>query len=98
MRQKPEAARRKPNPRDTAALCLSVVPGAGHFFKGYVKLAILFLTGIPMIALLAFAFTMFFGWFLIPVYWVAVAADAYVRKDTRAPTPGTPLKNTPKAD
>jgi hypothetical protein len=92
VRQQPDAVRRKPNPRDTAALCLSIVPGAGHFFKGYDKLAILFFAGIPVIALLAYAFTMFFGWLMIPAYWVAVAADAYVRKDIRPPTPGIPLR------
>jgi hypothetical protein len=89
---------KKPNPRDTAAACLSVIPGAGHFFKGYKTLAILFFAGIPVILLLAYAFTMFFGWFMIPVYWIAVAADAYVRKDMRPPTPGTPLRHTSKVD
>ena len=98
VRQPPGLAPRKKNPRDVAALCLSVVPGAGHFFKGYDKLAILFFAGIPVIALLAYAFTMFFGWFLLPAYWIAVAADAYLRKDIRPPTPGTPLKHTPKSD
>jgi hypothetical protein len=97
VRQQPAPIPKKPNPRDTAAECLSVIPGAGHFFKGYNTLAILFFAGIPVIVLLAYAFTMFFGWFLIPTYWIVVAADAYVRKDMRPATPGTPLRHTPNA-
>lgn len=76
---------RKPaNPHDILAAVLSIVPGAGHYFKGYRGLgALLFFLGVPVIAVFAFAFTMFFGWFLLPTYWAAVAADAYLRKDLR---------------
>jgi hypothetical protein len=77
------------NPRDTAAAVLSIVPGLGHFFKGY-RLAgalILFL-GVPIIGIFAFAFTMFvFGWTLVPVYWVAVAMDAFFRRDRNLSLP-----------
>ncbi len=78
------------NPRDIAAALLSVVPGAGHYFKGYRLPAVLLLgAGVPVITLMAFTFTMFFGWFLVPVYWLVVAADAYMRKDLglHAPQP-----------
>lgn len=80
------ARERKPaNPHDILAAVLSlVIPGAGHYFKGYRGMAALsLLLGVPVILVFAFAFTMFFGWFLVPTYWAAVAADAYLRKDLR---------------
>ena len=81
-----QAQKRKPaNPHDILAAVLSlVIPGAGHYFKGYPGMAaLILLLGVPVILVLAFAFTMFFGWLLVPTYWVAVAADAFVRKDLR---------------
>jgi hypothetical protein len=77
---------RKPmNPHDLLAAVLSLVlPGAGHYFKGYRKLAwLILLLGVPVIGVFAFAFTMFFGWLLVPTYWIAVATDAFLRKDLR---------------
>lgn len=71
------------HPRDAAAALLSIVPGAGHIFKGHNALGILLMAGVPVVCVFAFAFTMFFGWLLVPVYWIAVAADAYLRKDVR---------------
>ncbi|MDR3401736.1 MAG: zinc ribbon domain-containing protein [Chthoniobacter sp.] len=83
LRQEEERGRR--NPRDIAAAAFSlVIPGAGHYFKGYVLAAwLLLLLGVPVIVVMAFTFTMFFGWLMVPTYWVAVAADAYFRKDLR---------------
>ena len=77
------------NPRDIAAAVLSVIPGAGHYFKGYrLAGALLLFLGVPVVVLMAFAFTMFiFGWTMIPVYWVAVAADAYLRRDLNLTPP-----------
>ena len=77
---------RKPaNPHDILAAALSLVlPGAGHYFKGYPTAAwLILLLGGPVVAVFAFTFTMFFGWFLVPTYWLAVATDAYLRKDLR---------------
>jgi ribosomal protein L40E len=76
---------RPKNPHDILAAVLSLVlPGAGHYFKGYRTMAwIILLLGVPIVLVFAFAFTMFFGWFLVPTYWVAVAADAFLRKDLR---------------
>jgi hypothetical protein len=73
------------NPHDILAAVLSlVIPGTGHYFKGYHTAAwMILLLGVPVIVVFAFAFTMFFGWFLVPTYWVAVATDAYLRKDLR---------------
>ena len=41
------------------------------------------MAGVPVIIVMAFAFTMFFGWLMVPTYWVAVAVDAYLRKELR---------------
>jgi hypothetical protein len=85
-----EDVRPSRNPRDIAAAVLSVVPGAGHYFKGYpVTAAVILLLGVPVVLLMAFTFTMFFGWLLVPVYWGVVAADAYLRKDF-GPIPAPP--------
>jgi hypothetical protein len=74
------------NPRDFAAAGLSIFPGVGHVFKGYKMLGwLLLFLGVPVIVVFAFAFTMFFGWLLVPAYWIAVGADAYFRKDLRLP-------------
>ena len=70
------------NPRDIAAAVLSIVPGAGHIFKGH-QIGWVFMAGVPVIIVMAFAFTMFFGWLMVPTYWLAVAVDAYLRKDLR---------------
>ncbi|MEI9893761.1 MAG: hypothetical protein WDN28_07630 [Chthoniobacter sp.] len=79
-----EEEHRQRNPRDIAAVAFSVIPGAGHYFKGYVLAAwLLLVLGVPVILTMAFTFTMFFGWLMVPVYWVAVAMDAYFRKDLR---------------
>jgi hypothetical protein len=78
--------------RDVAALAISIVPGAGHIFKGYTLLGwLLMLVGVPVIVVLAFAFTMFLGWLMIPAYWIGVAADAYLRRDLRPPAT-TPVR------
>jgi hypothetical protein len=71
-------------PRDVLAAALSVVPGAGHISKGYVLPGwLLMLIGVPVVCTFAFAFTMFFGWLLVPAYWLAVGTDAFLRKDLR---------------
>jgi hypothetical protein len=70
------------HPRDIAAAILSIVPGAGHVFKGH-QVGWVFLALIPVVLVMAFTFTMFFGWLMVPVYWLAVAVDAYLRKDMR---------------
>ena len=44
---------------------------------------LLMLVGVPAVCTFAFAFTMFFGWLLVPTYWLAVGADALLRKDLR---------------
>ena len=62
---------------------LSVVPGAGHIFKGHNAVGVLFMAAVPLVCVLAFAFTMFFGFLMVPAYWIAVAVDAFLRTDVR---------------
>jgi hypothetical protein len=81
-----QVAQRVPrDPQDIAAGLMSLcVPGAGHFFKGYQVIGVLLLVlGVPVVVTFAFAFTMFFGWLLLPCYWIAVAVDAYSRRNLR---------------
>jgi hypothetical protein len=75
--------------RDLAAGVLSVVPGAGHLLKGH-DVGWLLMLGVPFVLVLAFAFTMFFGWLLVPAYWISVAVDAFLRKDLRLHHPAHP--------
>lgn len=71
------------DPRDAASVVLSIIPGAGHIFKGHNAVGIAFMAGVPVVFVLAFAFTMFFGWLLLPAFWIGVAADAGLREDLR---------------
>ena len=73
------------DPRNMAAGLMSIfVPGAGHYFKGYrIAASLILFLGLPVVLVFAFAFTMFFGWLLVPAYWVAIAADAYSRRNLR---------------
>ena len=81
--QEHEHARDHYDRRDIAAAAVSFVPGAGHILKGHMPAGILMLALIPVVIVFAFAFTMFFGWLLIPVYWIGVAMDTYFRPDLR---------------
>jgi hypothetical protein len=90
VREEVEPGRPERQTRDLAAVALSIVPGAGQIFKGHQLLGwLLMLVGVPVVMVLAFAFTMFFGWLMIPTYWIAVGADAYFRRDLRVPAGAT---------
>jgi TM2 domain-containing membrane protein YozV len=74
------------NPRDRFAMILSLFwPGAGHFYKGHAALSAV-LAGIGLLCFLwGIATMMFFGFLVIPVFWVAVAASAYFAPDLKHP-------------
>jgi len=79
--QMPELHR---NPRDLFACILSLFwPGAGHFYKGYNTLAGALAGGGLLCFLWSVTFLMFFGFLILPVYWVGVAAHAYFLKDIK---------------
>ena len=70
--------------RDRVAVCLSCVPGLGHFYKGHRLLgAILLLgSGFAIFACIVAA-TASAGWglLLLPLYWVGVMMHAYWLED-----------------
>ncbi len=85
--QQPPAMRR--NPRDVFACVLSLFwPGAGHFYKGHVKIAAV----LAVLGLLCFlwsiTFLMFAGPLVLPVFWLGVAANAYFLEDLKHPAAG----------
>lgn len=75
---------------DLVAVILSIVPGLGHVYKGYrfIGLVLMFF-GTPMsvgLALLIATATAGFGFFLLPVYWIAVMVYAWAIPDRITPT------------
>jgi hypothetical protein len=70
---------------DMVAVMLSIVPGLGHIYKGYrlIGLLLIFL-GTPVavgLALLIATGTAGFGFFLLPVYWIAVMVNVWAIPD-----------------
>lgn len=80
------------NPHDQFACILSLFwPGAGHFYKGHAGLA----AGLAGCGALCFlwsvTFLMFFGFLILPAYWLGVAAHAYFLPDLKH-APYSPLQ------
>jgi hypothetical protein len=74
---------------DLVAVTLSIIPGLGHVYKGYrfIGLVLMFF-GTPMsvgLALLIATATAGFGFFLLPVYWIAVMVYAWAIPDRISP-------------
>ena len=74
------------NPRDRAAAILSIIPGGGHVFKGYLWTGLALAIATPLVVLLAIALNLFVGWAVLPVYWAAVTLDAFSRPDLKRVT------------
>jgi hypothetical protein len=74
---------------DLVAVALSVIPGLGHVYKGYRIMGLLLMfVGTPFalgIALLIATFTAGFGFFLLPLYWIAVIIHVWAIPDQVAP-------------
>jgi hypothetical protein len=70
---------------DLVAVMLSIVPGLGHIYKGYRLIGILLIFfGTPMavgLALLIATGTAGFGFFLLPIYWIAVMVHVWAIPD-----------------
>ena len=75
---------------DLVAVMLSIVPGLGHIYKGYRMIGLLLIFfGTPMavgLALLIATGTAGFGFFLLPIYWIAVMVHVWAIPDRIAPT------------
>lgn len=79
-----ESTRR--NPRDAIAAILSVMwPGVGQFYKGHTTFGAALALGGLICVLWSIMFFMFFGFLILPVYWLWVAVDAFFRKDLKFP-------------
>lgn len=70
---------------DLVAVTLSVIPGLGHVYKGYRLIGVLLMfLGTPMavgLALLIATGTAGFGFFLLPIYWIAVMVHVWAIPD-----------------
>ncbi len=70
---------------DLVAVLLSIVPGLGHIYKGYRLIGVLLIfLGTPMavgLALLIATGTAGFGFFLLPIYWIAVMIHVWAIPD-----------------
>jgi len=76
--------------RDLAAACFSIIPGAGHLYKGHVTTGWLFLGGTLLAVFLCTviaSFTMGLGLLLLPLYWLWVIFQAYWIEDLKVGGP-----------
>ncbi len=75
---------------DMVAVMLSILPGLGHIYKGHRLIGVLLMfVGAPMavgLALLIATGTAGFGFFLLPIYWIAVMVHVWAIPDRVAPT------------
>ncbi len=81
-----QAGEMRRNPRDLFACILSLFwPGAGHFYKGHTKMAAVLAALGVLCFLWSITFLMFGGPLALPVFWIAVAANAYFLPDWKHP-------------
>jgi hypothetical protein len=69
---------------DLVAVMLSIVPGLGHIYKGYRLIGMLLIFATPLavgFALLIATGTAGFGFFLLPIFWVAVMVHVWAIPD-----------------
>jgi hypothetical protein len=70
--------------RDRVAVCLSVVPGLGHIYKGQRLLGALFIIGsvfAGFASLLAGFASAGWGTLLLPLYWLGVMLHVFFAED-----------------
>ena|ERR1700677_519806 len=75
------------SPVDLTACLLSIIPGAGHYYKGHTKMSVFYAAG-ALLAIfwcfLAATATMGLGLLMIPIYWAWVMTHAYWIEDLKA--------------
>ena len=70
--------------RDKFAVCLTVVPGLGHIYKGHKLTGALYMLGAifaVLAALVAGTFTAGFAVLLLPLYWIGIMLQVYYLDD-----------------
>ena len=70
--------------RDRVAVCLSVIPGMGHIYKGHRLTGGLYMLGACFAvfgAIVASTATAGFGILLLPLYWLGVMLQVYFVED-----------------
>lgn len=75
------------SPVDLTACLLSVIPGAGHYYKGHTVMAWLYLAGAVLATFWCFiaaTATMGLGLLMLPIYWAWVMTHAYWIEDLKA--------------
>ena len=70
--------------RDRVAVCLSVIPGLGHIYKGHRLTGALYMMGAIFAifaAVVASTATAGFGILLLPLYWLGIMLQVYFVED-----------------
>ena len=81
---KPEEHHAGGTVRDKIAVCLSVVPGLGHIYKGHRLTGALYMLGAAFAvfaAVVASTATAGFGILLLPLYWLGIMLQVYFVED-----------------
>ena len=83
------------------AVMLSIVPGLGHIYKGYRLIGLLLIFfGTPVafgLALLIATATAGFGFFLLPIYWIAVMVNVWAIPDRVVTAPEDEGEQVPES-
>ena len=86
---------------DMVAVMLSIVPGLGHIYKGYRLIGLLLIFfGTPVafgLALLIATATAGFGFFLLPIYWIAVMVNVWAIPDRVVTAPEDEGEQVPES-
>ena len=81
---KPEGHHAGGTVRDKIAVCLSVVPGLGHIYKGHRLTGALYMLGAAFAvfaAVVASTATAGFGILLLPLYWLGIMLQVFFVED-----------------
>ena len=72
--------------RDLTAAALSIIPGAGHLFKGHTRMGIAYMVG-TLVAVFfigaVWMVSMGFQFLVLPFYWIWVGLHAYLIPDLK---------------
>ncbi|MES2571752.1 MAG: hypothetical protein V4710_17080 [Verrucomicrobiota bacterium] len=86
--------------KDRIAVVMSVVPGAGHIYKGHVLLGAVLMVGTLIAifgAVVAATATALWGMLLLPFYWAGVMLHVFWAEDISKPAPRQGVRKLPPA-